>query len=401
MARNPEVLQQAFDTLASKLDAMNEEFEAAAESGRYTAAGLDKFAQEIDQTWVKLKKAEQGILEYQTAQQRAAQKQIEAAERENQQRAAASRAFVSQLLSSANPVVAVFNAIVGSVSRFVEAFNPAILEVMNQAFRDLNATIGYALEPVIQIATEVLREFAGAMRAGFDALRPVIATIASAIMPAFSAVIQAAGESFAALAQIIVTLLPAIQLAAKVFEGIVTIGSVLYRIFSSLVESLFASFGLGELSSVTEGLHSAFVELGKAIISAVDWLLRLVGLGTVADRVLRALAGGPRPEDRRIAAPRDIQLGSAEDVYRRRLTEAAKAGGGASPLEKQVSIMEDIRKHTQQLLAQGGRGLENAGNFFTRCNAWANQAEAFGRGVLSALAGPGRWLAGLLPGRGR
>ena len=59
------------------------------------------------------------------------------------------------------------------IKPFVEAFNPFVVEQFDDAMRSVYAIIGEALVPVMKMAAEVVREFAGYLRPALADLRPV------------------------------------------------------------------------------------------------------------------------------------------------------------------------------------------------------------------------------------
>lgn len=80
---------------------------------------------------------------------------------------------------------------------FVEAFNPFVVEQFDDAMRSVYAVIGEALVPVMKMAADVTREFAGYLRPAMKTLAPVFQEIGSAlggflkdIMPQFALMIK-------------------------------------------------------------------------------------------------------------------------------------------------------------------------------------------------------------------
>lgn len=236
------------------------------------------------------------------------------------------------------------SSVPAAVTSFVAAFNPAVVEVMATAFRDLAATIGYGLEPVIQAATEIVRELAGAFGRVFEQLRPLVSELSATLINVLVPLIQAAAVVFEALLRVVEALMPVIRLLAAVLEGVVTLFAAVIQIGAQIIgavlEALFGS--MGGLREATDAVKNAFVQATVAVIRFVDAVLRFFGFTALADRILssftRAADSGKR------AAPRDVGIASAADVYQQRLVEAAKAGGGADPMERQVSIMEQVRE---------------------------------------------------------
>lgn len=246
---------------------------------------------------------------------------------------------------------------VNQASKFIAAFNPSLLEVFDQALRSLHATVGYALEPVIVFATEAIREFAGAIRPAMDALREPMQKLFSIMLPIVSAGLQAFGAVLSAAVAVFELLMPVINAISAVFEGFLSIIVVAIKLFAALAEGLAGAASLGKLNDAATGVRDAFARLIIVAMTMVDYFLRLVGATAMANNFLRVMAQGPRSQEGRAPAPQNVQLGGVEDVYKRRLTEAAKAGGGASPMERIASVLDQVRAHAQGLLENSGRAL--------------------------------------------
>lgn len=69
-------------------------------------------------------------------------------------------------------------ALVSAVRPFVAAFNPYALDLFDDALRTVYAVIGEALVPVVKVAAQVLREFAGYLRPVMRQLSPLFEEMA-------------------------------------------------------------------------------------------------------------------------------------------------------------------------------------------------------------------------------
>jgi hypothetical protein len=315
---------------------------------------------------------------------------------------APSASDIGQAVVAIGLVVDALKAIPNVVRGWVEAFNPGAVEQLSWAWRDLSATLGYAFEPVIQGLTIGLREFAGAIRAGMDALRPAIMRVVQVILQVLHPWFAALGSGLQGVASILNgTFQPILKLVATGLEGLATLLSVAGQLFNTvgmaLVEAVAGLFGL---DGVTDLLREAMGQLVRAFMTGANVILRLVDslLGSsLSARFLTAL-GRDTKNDRRAAAPLNVSVGGFEDIYRRRLTEAARAGGGASPLERQTSILDEIRGHAREMLEAQRRGVTLGEEFREAWAGFPAAALQLARETYNVLAAPVRWAGGLLGG---
>lgn len=94
-------------------------------------------------------------------------------------------------------------ALAEKIKPFVNAINPFVVEQFDDAMRSVYAVIGEALVPVMKMAAEVVREFAGYLRPALEELRPVFAQMAQVaggflkdIIPEIVSLIQELAPSF-------------------------------------------------------------------------------------------------------------------------------------------------------------------------------------------------------------
>lgn len=69
-------------------------------------------------------------------------------------------------------------ALVSAVRPFVAAFNPYALDQFDDALRSVYAVLGEALVPIVKVAAQVLREFAGYLRPVMKQLQPIFEQMA-------------------------------------------------------------------------------------------------------------------------------------------------------------------------------------------------------------------------------
>ena len=107
--------------------------------------------------------------------------------------------------------IAAFQQAISTMASFVEALNPGTVQQFNQAIRDLQATVGVAFQPVIEILTGTFRQIAGIILPIMEAIRPVAEQLAKVFKSTLIPMVQLLADTFKAL-------MPIIELAAQLLE---------------------------------------------------------------------------------------------------------------------------------------------------------------------------------------
>lgn len=249
------------------------------------------------------------------------------------QRSALSTGAGAVAKSFAAPIAA-FNQIVGAARGFVAALNPAAVMAMNREFANLSAAIGVALEPVVQVAAQVLAEFNSAITPVMQKLRPVVEQVAKAFG-------QVASVFAGAFASVLTSLAPAFQFLADVVSAVVPVLEAWYAAIAGAVEAVagvvrgvLSYFGV-DMGSVMDGFKSAMRDMAQAALEAAATVLRwvdaLAGSSMAADfakGVRKALA--PDEQDRRktVAVATNAQVGGLAEFTNQFARNALLAGPG-------------------------------------------------------------------------
>lgn len=279
--------------------------------------------------------------------------------------------------------VAVIGKVVGALAEipkavegFVAAFNPGAVETMNEAFRGLQATLGYALEPVVQGLTDLFRTLAGELVGVVTEVRPVVSEVVGVFLNLLAPVIQLVGTQLRNLADLLKALMPIVRLLSKFIEGNLTLFSVLAQILNTVVIDTLSALAesFGGLDGATKGVGDAFVGLTVGIIKFTVFVLRLIGQTGLALKVLENLARKPR-QGGIAAAPTNFAVGDLSDVYKKRLVEAARAQGGPQ-VTRSESLLERIAKAAEEQLKELRKDKEKQEQA-TPQSRWAERRELF------------------------
>lgn len=308
----------------------------------------------------------------------------------------AAAAMVGEVVSALAAVPQAVQNFVGSITGFVEAVDPSSVRQMNEALRSLSATIGYALAPVVQGFTQIVKEVAGELMGSFTDLREIVGSLVGQAMAVVRPIIGALSSVFREVVGTLQTMMPVIEVLTTYWEGLANVVGVVVRIAGTLQQAFYQMvFGsLGDLKGVIEVVQTAFVRLTLAIVGFTVSLLRVIGMTDLALKFLKGMEG--TGDKGRPGAPQNVQLGDVMSVYKARLLEAAKAGSGPSLAEQTKSIMEQVRDEviimrkaiesqgenqmtlSDWLKVMGGFGATS--EILSRTSLWGRRQEAGGGG---------------------
>lgn len=239
---------------------------------------------------------------------------------------------------------AMIGAFIGAAEaskKFVEAFNPTAIIMLNQALDNLYATIGYALEPVIQTFTGVIKDAAGILRPALDELRPVIEKLA-----------QAAGglvtETVRVIATLLTNLVPSLKVLTAIYQVMARTMGVFARVFDVFSRAWLGMWGeVASLDDVLASVVSAFEKLVVYVTAGAAAILKFVGLGSVLTDLIKAFDPDNQKKGvGRVAAPRDVQVRSGFDSIINELTARAFAaqGGNLNKDDQMVNLLRQIHE---------------------------------------------------------
>lgn len=234
-----------------------------------------------------------------------------------------------------------------AVAPFVEALNPGLLEQFNVVLRNLQATIGYAFEPIIAQAVATLRTWSGMLMPLMRELRPVMADLAHTV-----------GEVLIAALGVLINWVRAVMFTVKPFVGIVTgtirimaqLMDVVTLVHGVLMETVASFFGVDEatktLSNVFDWFRNMLFKCVSAVALVTTGLLKMVGatemIAKMRAAVERRIAEKTGVAGGLVAAPRDVSTGGPEDIARRMAERAFAAVAGAGAAKTDVDLLTGI-----------------------------------------------------------
>jgi hypothetical protein len=225
--------------------------------------------------------------------------------------------------------------ITDSLRTFVEALNPAAVVQMDQAFRNVLATIGQALLPAVQIFTEALQSVAAVLDEPLRALAPVVEHLAGIIRGVLiadaqqlGAVLTILGNTIEALSPLLEALSEPVKLSAAALSAL-AVGS----------KGVFEG-----LRPVVESIANAFKQAIIGVTVFTSYLLKAVGATDALNNFAAALRQQGEPGRVQNAAPLSVGISSLEEITRTLSKSAGLAGAGEKAAPTTDQFIADIAK---------------------------------------------------------
>src|SRR5215831_6174658 len=172
---------------------------------------------------------------------------------------------LSMMTGALTAAVTALTAFITVATLTAGALNPAAVEVLGQAFKDLTATIGVAFEPAIHLMTKGVEQISAAILPLMTALRPAI----TQLVDVFLRVLVPAVRFWATLIQ---ALTPILTPLIIILEGWADVIVSLYTIIQTLLETITAMIA-GLLGS---SINDAALSVSKALQLVAQQLVLFV-----------------------------------------------------------------------------------------------------------------------------
>ena len=274
-----------------------------------------------------------------------------------------------------------FNSLIGAVTPFVQAFNPSAVEALNLAMYDLQAVIGLALTPIVQTATDALKEIGAILLPIAEKLQPIIAQLASVLSAQLMLAVESIAGTFTALlpaVQALVTvfgalgelnraymalfaavliptakavgavfqfLQPVIELVAAAFKGVADLSEALMTVFQTIAETVIEAIAAFvpalDLKDVTNSLKDAFKQVTKGAIVAAAALARLLGAEGFIKNLKKNLAGPVKKSAVGLGAAKNARTSTFEDLGKQLALAASVASGTGEKKDEEKTWRED------------------------------------------------------------
>lgn len=269
-------------------------------------------------------------------------------------------AALGDLGTVANAAVGAFQSVTGAVSQFVQAADPGAMLRFNMAIQDVMASLGVALEPIVEVATQIADQW----NAVFTELQPILMPVAELFGQTMKVTSDAVGAFFRpvieALAPALRTLLEAIQ---PLSGAMTALWGALGELTGVLVQGFMAALApvlpivVSGLRMLADALTLTVTTIAVIIERLRSW--NLVGAFNIVSaaneaqsRVQQAALLRQQPSNAHTTAARQPQLIGIEELGQ----QARLAAFGA---RTQRELQADANALLQQIVNN------TAGNGFT------------------------------------
>jgi len=241
---------------------------------------------------------------------------------------AATGALSAGLSQAVGAVMGPFAQLGSVIAPFVQALNPSLMFAFNQAMRSLQATIGVALVPVMQVLTGTVREVAGILLPAMEALAPVFGSLAKAALELFLPPFRLISDLLQALAPVLEFMAGVLQVVSEAWNALSVVGRTIYQTFYKLIAQLFGGTDLKDvLKSFRDAMHSVV----EAVFKLVAYLAKAFGSLGFIDAMTKNLREMANSKAGAAPAPQDVGFKGFEDIAKTMAAAAfaAQPGGGA------------------------------------------------------------------------
>lgn len=331
--------------------------------------------------------------------------------------ATAATGLLSQGISAAaQAITGPFQQLGSAITPFVQALNPSLVMVFNQAMRSLQATIGVALVPVMEALIGAVREVAGILLPAMQALAPVMGNLAKTVLTLFMPPFRILADMLTELAPILEFLTGVLKVVADAWTTLQVVARTLYQTLFKFISGLLG--GEGNLKDVLKSFRDAMHQVVESVLKLVAYLAKAFSqfdFIAAMSKNLREMAAPAKPGA--APAPQDVGFKGFEDIVKTMAVSAfaAMGGGGAEDqsekewLKHLADTLDGVAKDGQTFqgyLNELFKDLENKlGKWFADLPAWIadaiNPLGATARGVRQGMrqAGGAERAADRLGGR--
>lgn len=187
-------------------------------------------------------------------------------------------AFFKKFTQSVTGILEPFAKLNDFATHFVNEFDPSLVKDLSSKFRDLNAVIGVALRPIVDVARDVVKSLSDHLLPVMRQLEPIVQDLANNVAGYLIG-------SFDDLGNLLSDMMPIFRSAAEILKsllGTLSDVGVLFRVFRMAIQDVLANLlGLNGGGSgnggVVEGVRNMMIRIRNAI---QDMLLVIIKFTT-------------------------------------------------------------------------------------------------------------------------
>lgn len=197
--------------------------------------------------------------------------------------------FVGAIQSAFGP----FTQIADIASKFTEALDPALVQELSARFRDLNAVVGVALRPIVDVARDVVHTLGNVLLPVMKKLEPIVRELAETIGAELESTMNGMGVVLEDLMPIFNALKDVLVGGIGIIQDVMAGVKVLFGIGKELLSELFDSLGGGgegmTAKEFMQGLREVIQSIIKHLIALLEIIFLMTGWGKRINDMLSEL----------------------------------------------------------------------------------------------------------------
>lgn len=186
-------------------------------------------------------------------------------------------AFVGKIKSILEP----FQKLTDLAVHFVQEIDPSLVMNLSQRFRDLNATIGVALRPIVDVARDVVKALADYLLPAMKKLEPIVREISEVVGSALV-------DGFNELADTLDTMMPlfkelkefivgAIPILGDLRQLLAAIRLPLMQLVHDLLNAITGGEGGGGVKGAMQALRKAVQDVIVTLVQFMAHMFQMIG----------------------------------------------------------------------------------------------------------------------------
>lgn len=209
--------------------------------------------------------------------------------------------IVKDFVQAVRGALGPFAEMTQTAAHFVEEFDPSTVTMLSQHFRDLNAVIGIALKPIVDVSREVVRYLSSVLLPLMREFQPIVKELSQEVAGVLM-------DAIKDMADFLHDTMPMIKAIKDILVGLIAILKDVFMAFRTLFaasmelgKELLGAFG-GEGASVKDFMNSlrqGIQTVVAALIGFAARLMALIGWTKGIEAMQKAIA--PRDTKREIA----------------------------------------------------------------------------------------------------
>jgi hypothetical protein len=202
---------------------------------------------------------------------------------------------MGRLTAALTDISTAFERAAGPITKFVEAISPGQVQVFNLAMRDLNATIGSAFVPVMQVLTEGVRKAASLIVPAVDALAPVFRSLSEALLSFMLPAVQTISHALKGMAPLFDGIAQALHTLGDLFGVINVIMLSAKDAFADFFKAFLGGGAGGGLKDIFAGIKDAVYRFMITLITVSATIAKIFGATGFIDHLKKNLSELAKP----------------------------------------------------------------------------------------------------------